>query len=253
MSEYFPEPISFEEAVKVELDLSGYVKKKTDLKNATVFNAPNFPEEAALSNWKSNEDKLDIDKWENVPTNLSNLKRKVDKLDADKLLPVLVDLSRLSDVVKNDVVKKNVYNAKIQNIEDKIPDFTNLATNLTLNAKINGVKHEIHRITNLASTTALNAKINEAENVKYIKTPNITNLATTTALTVFENIIPNVSNLVMKTNYNTEVSEIENTDHDHYKYITTQEFNKLTSEIFSARLAETNLASKSDIADRFWW
>ena len=48
---------------------------------------------------------------ENVPTNLSNLKRKVDKLDADKLLPVLVDLSRLSDVVKNDVVKKNVYNA----------------------------------------------------------------------------------------------------------------------------------------------
>ena len=179
------------------------------------------------------------------------MKRKVDKLDADKLLPVLVDLSRLSDVVKNDVVKKNVYNAKIQNIEDKIPDFTNLATNLTLNAKINGVKHEIHRITNLASTTALNAKINEVENIKYIKTPNITNLATTTALTVFENIIPNVSNLVMKTNYNTEVSEIENTDHDHYKYITTQEFNKLTSEIFSARLAETNLASKSDIADRF--
>ena len=48
---------------------------------------------------------------ENVPTNLSNLKRKVDKLDTDKLLPVLVDLSRLSDVVKNDVVKKNVYNA----------------------------------------------------------------------------------------------------------------------------------------------
>ena len=37
-----------------------------------------------------------------------------------------VDLSKLSNVVKNDVVKKDVYNAKIKNIENKIPDITNL-------------------------------------------------------------------------------------------------------------------------------
>ena len=49
----------------------------------------------------------------NVPTNLSNLKSKVDKLDIDKLAPAPVDLSKLH-VVKNDVVKKNVYNAKIK-------------------------------------------------------------------------------------------------------------------------------------------
>ena len=61
----------------------------------------------------------------NVPTNLSNLKNKVDKLDADKLVPVPVDLSKLRDVVKNYVVKKHVYNAKIRNIEDKIPDIAN--------------------------------------------------------------------------------------------------------------------------------
>ena len=73
----------------------------------------------------------------NVPTNLNNLKSKVDKLDVDKLVPVPVDLSKLSDVVKNDVVKKDVYNAKIKDIEDKIPDITNLAINTTLNAKIN--------------------------------------------------------------------------------------------------------------------
>ena len=42
----------------------------------------------------------------NVPTNLSNLKNKLDKLDGDKVVPVPVDLSKLSDVVKNDVVKK---------------------------------------------------------------------------------------------------------------------------------------------------
>ena len=62
----------------------------------------------------------------NVPTNLSNLKSKVE--DVDELVPVPVDLSKLSDVVKSDVVKKDVYNAKIKNIEDKIPDITNLAT-----------------------------------------------------------------------------------------------------------------------------
>ena len=56
-----------------------------------------------------------------VPTNLSNFKSKVNKLDFDKLVPVPVDLSELSDIVKNDVVKKDAYNAKIKNIEDKIP------------------------------------------------------------------------------------------------------------------------------------
>ena len=67
-------------------------------------------------------DKLDIDKLKNVPTDLSNLKSKVDKLFIDKLVPVPVDLSKLSDVVKNDVVKKDVHNAKTKNIEEKIPD-----------------------------------------------------------------------------------------------------------------------------------
>ena len=37
------------------------------------------------------------------------------------------------------------------------------------------------------------------------------------------------------------------TDHDHYKYITTPEFNKLTAENFAARLKQANLASKTDI------
>ena len=80
--------------------------------------------------------------------------------------------------------------------------------------------------------------------------PDITNLVTTTALTAVENKIPNVSNLVKKTDYNTKINEIEKkiTDHDHDKYITTPEFNKLTSENFAARLKQANLASKSDIA-----
>ena len=137
---------------------------------------------------------------------------------------VPVDLSKLSDVVKNDVVKKDVYNAKIKKIEDEIPDITNLVTKTTLNAKINEVKKEI---------------------------PNITNLATTSALAAVENKIPSVSNLVKKTNYNRKINEIEKkiTDHNHDKYMTTQEFNTSTAEIFAATLKQENLVSKNDIAN----
>ena len=81
--------------------------------------------------------------------------------------------------------------------------------------------------------------------------PNITNIETTAALTAVENKIPNVSNLVKTTDYHTKISEIEKkiTDHDHDKYITTPEFNKLTAEIFDLRLKRADLASKNDIAN----
>ena len=51
-----------------------------------------------------------------LKTNLANLKAEVDKLDIDKLVSVPVDLSKLSDVVKNDVVEKDVYD-KLENID----------------------------------------------------------------------------------------------------------------------------------------
>ena len=127
-------------------------------------------------------------------------------------------------MAKNDVVKETEYNTKIKNIEDKIPDITNLATKTTLNAKLIEVKGDI---------------------------PSTTNLATTAALTAVENKIPNFSNLVKNTDYNTEVNEIgkKTTDYYHDKYTTTSGFNKLTAENFAAELAQANLASKSDIAN----
>ena len=154
----------------------------------TAVDTSKFAKKFHLANLKSNVDKLDIDNMKNVPTNLNNLKIKVVKLDVDKLVPLPVDL------VKNDVVKEDVYSAKIKNIEDRTPDITNLATNTTLNAKINEVKKEVPSITKLATTTALNAKISEVQG----KIPNITNLASTTALTGVENETPDVSNLVKK-------------------------------------------------------
>ena len=42
-------------------------------------------------------------------SNLATLKTEADKLDINKLVPVPVDLSKLSDIVKNDAVKKTAY------------------------------------------------------------------------------------------------------------------------------------------------
>ena len=63
--------------------------------------------------------------------------------------------SKLSDAVKKFVVKKDVYNSKIKNIDEKIPGIVNLVSNGSADAKINGVKSKIPNITNLAPTTAL--------------------------------------------------------------------------------------------------
>ena len=123
MSQYFPKP--FGRKIDVNVDLSNYATK-TDLKNISHIDTSNFA----------------------LKINLASLKTEADKLDIDKLAPVSVDLSKLSDIVKKDVVKKAVYDklaAKANNIdtsalilktkyqtdktelEKKIPDVTYLA------------------------------------------------------------------------------------------------------------------------------
>ena len=85
------------------------------------------------------------------------------------------------------------------------------------------------------------AKLTELEN----KIADVRNLETKTALTTVENKTPDVSNLVKQTDYNTRVTEIENklTNHNHDKYIGTQEFNKLAAV---ARIAQAKLITKTD-------
>ena len=85
MSQYFPKPFrSFGGNINVKVDLSNYATK-TDLKNVTHVDTSSFA----------------------LKTNLASLKTEVDKLDIDKLALRFVDLSKLSDVVKKDVVKKS--------------------------------------------------------------------------------------------------------------------------------------------------
>ena len=87
MSQCFPPYRSSGRNIKVELDLSNYATK-TDLKNVTHVDVTSFA----------------------LKANLANLKTELDKIDIAKLTPVPDDLAKLSNVVKNDVVKKTDYN-----------------------------------------------------------------------------------------------------------------------------------------------
>ena len=170
MSEYFPKSKFLGVRVKVKLDLSNYATKP-DSKNGTGVDTSKFAKKADLAHLKSDVDKLDINKFNNAPSNLSNLKSKVDKLNVGKLETTPADLSKLSNAVKNDVVEKTEYNAFAKNADAVQTTNTNiLVKKIDYNSKLNGIK--------------------------------------------------------------------KNTDHDHSnKYISTQDFNKLTSQNFTARLA----------------
>ena len=162
MSHYFPKTYEpFGGDINVKGDLSNYATK-ADIKNISHVDTSSFA----------------------LKTNLSNLKTEVDKLDIDILVPVPTDLSKLSNVVENDVIKKTGCNSKIAEIENKIPDVTNLATKTALNT----VQNKIPDTSSLVKKNDYNAKINEMEG----KILDVTNLATKTALDTVENKTPNV-------------------------------------------------------------
>ena len=156
MSQYFPKPFNshFGDSIKIKIDLSNYATK-TDIKNILHVDTSRFA----------------------LKTNLANLKTEVDKLDIDILVPIPVDLSKLSDVVKNDVVKKNVYDklvVKVDNIN---------TSDFALKTKYQTDKTELKKkIPNLTDFVK-QVKLTELEN----KIPGIVNLATKIALTTVEN------------------------------------------------------------------
>ena len=94
MSQCFPKPHKqFGKIINVKVDLSNYATK-ADIKNISHVDTSSFA----------------------LKTNLANLKAEVDKLDIDKLVPVPVDLSKLSDVVKNNVFIKDVYDKLVTKV-----------------------------------------------------------------------------------------------------------------------------------------
>ena len=102
---YYPPYRSSRNNINVELDLSNYATKD-DVKNITHVDVSSYA----------------------TKTNLASLKTEVDKIDTDKLKTVPADLAKLSNVVKNDVVKKTDYNAKVTSIEGQIVGVTENTT-----------------------------------------------------------------------------------------------------------------------------
>ena len=114
MSGQFPKPKSLGANVKVELYLSHYVTK-ADLKNATGVDTSKFAKEVDLTSFQFDVLKLDIDKLKNVPRNSRYFKSNLDKWDIEKLETTPVDLSKLTNIVKIDVVKKTEYDELVKN------------------------------------------------------------------------------------------------------------------------------------------
>ena len=181
MSQYVPPYNNSSENIKVELDLSNYATKK-DIKDITHIDASGFVSK----------------------TNLAALKTKDDKIDTDKLKTVPDDLAKLSNVVKNDVVKNTDYNA--------------------LKSKVNGidVSKYVGRTKYETDGKAVYDKIDAVEKMIPVLTDFVNHeknlLPTKTALITVENKIPDVSTLAKKTSlssllpvstFNSKVTELE--------------------------------------------
>ena len=127
MSTYYPPYKSSSSNIKVELDLTNYATK-TDLKNITHTDVSSFASR----------------------TNLAALKTEVDKIDVDKLKTVPDDLAKLSNVVKNEVVKKTDFSADNYVTRTKFSTDTN-----ALDDKINKVDKKIPNVSNLATKSSV--------------------------------------------------------------------------------------------------
>ena len=193
MSQYFPKPYEpFGGDINVKVDLSNYATK-TDLKNISHMDVSSYA----------------------LKSNLASLKTEVDKLDIDKLTSVPIDLAKLSNVVKNDVVKKTEYDKLVNKVdgidntnfvsrtkyEKDGSDFEDKIDKIEIKIpKITEVEGKIPNISGLATSSALNAVEN--------KIPDISSLATTSALTTVENKIPDITGLVTKTDFDAKLKAI---------------------------------------------
>ena len=146
MSTYYPPYRSSSNNIKVELYLANYATK-SDLKNITHVDVSIY----------------------GIKTNLAALKTELDKVDTDKLKTVPDDVTKLSNVVKNDIVKKTDYNAKVTSIEGKITGITkNTTDNLADTTKLKAVDTYsfVTRTKFSADTNALDDKIDGVEKKK---------------------------------------------------------------------------------------
>ena len=165
MSQYFQPYRSSGRKIKVELDLNSYATK-TDLKNVTNVDDNSFASKI----------------------NLASLKTEVDKLDNAKLTPVPNDLAKLSNVVKNNVVKNTEYNKLVTRVNNLDTTGFVLKTKYDtdksdLEQEISDAEKKIPDTSAFVEKTDYSSKITEIEN----KILSISGLATNSVLTAVEN------------------------------------------------------------------
>ena len=202
MSQYFPSYRSHEDDIKVGLDLTNYATK-TDLKYVTHGDVSSFGSKLNLASLKTEADKIDADKLKIVlvdlaklrnvvknhfvkKTEYNSLKTKVDNIDTTYFVlktKYEKDGSDFEDKISNidkkildfsDLVKKTDFNAKVTEIEGKIPSTSSLVTNSALTA----VENKTPDFSSLVKKKDCNTKSSEIENKvhdhnhdKYITTP----------------------------------------------------------------------------------
>ena len=175
-SQYFPPYENTINNIKVELDLANYATKD-DVKNITHVDVSSFASK----------------------TNLASLKSEVDKIDTDKFKATPDDLAKLSNVLKNDVVKKTNYNTKVTSIENQKARVTkNIIDNLADITKLKAVD-----ASNFVLKTKLTCDVNTLENkIDTVdkKIPDISGLATKSSLTSY----------LQTATFNSKIAEVEN-------------------------------------------
>ena len=118
-------------------------------------------------------------------------------------MSVPVDLSKLSDVVKNDVIKRTEYDKLVAKVN--IIDASGFVLKTKYGTDKSDLETKIHDTSEHVKKLDYNAKTTEIEN----KIPSISSLAAKASLTTVENKIPNISSLVQKTDYYTKITEVE--------------------------------------------
>ena len=245
---YYPPYKSSSNNIKVELDLSNYATK-VDVKNIAHVDVSSYA----------------------TKTNLAALKTEVDKIDVDKLKTVPDDLAKLSNVVKNEVVKKTDFSAdtyvtrtkfstdtnalddKIDKVEKKIPDISSLETKRNVTTLVNNLNNRIDNLkindyakktslTNYMLTSTFNTKSTELESK--IKDSDI---IAKSAVTKANSIKSNLNDYAKKTDVANDITTIKN------DYVTnaslTSRLNYLKSQHIATEVKTIDDKTKRNASD----
>ena len=239
MSTYYPPYKSSSNNIKVELDLTNYTTK-TDLKNITHVDVSSYASQTNFAALKTEVDKIDVDKLKTTPADLAKLSN-VTSIEAQiagltkNTVDNLADITKLKAVDTNRFVLKtklasdvSTLENKIDTIDKKIPDISELATKASLNAYL--------------QTSTFNFKVTEVEN-KIKSAYIIAKSANTKANTIRSDL----TSYDTKADVATDITAIKN------DYVTntslTRQLNNLKSQHIATEVTGIDNKSKKNASD----